>query len=136
MMLNPNVLSDIKTIIHTARDKAIRAVDTERDSLEPEFGTGYSKRQVELFRQFYRVFPTANALHSQLTWTQLRLLLCLFNFFKAFVFNTLNRTNQNIKNTMVWIIKIVLTSPPVYPTARLIKLTGSVMNKIKTPNIL
>jgi hypothetical protein len=38
--------------------------------LEPEFGSGYSKRQIELFRQFYRTFPIANALRSQLSWTQ------------------------------------------------------------------
>ncbi len=30
MMLNPAVLLDIKTIIHSARDEAIRAVDTKR----------------------------------------------------------------------------------------------------------
>jgi len=38
--------------------------------LEPEFGSGFSKRQIELFRQFYRTFPIANTLHSQLSWTQ------------------------------------------------------------------
>ncbi|MGN6437064.1 MAG: PDDEXK nuclease domain-containing protein [Agriterribacter sp.] len=45
--------------------------------LEPEFGSGFSKRQIELFRQFYRVFPIANALHSQLNWTQYKLLIRL-----------------------------------------------------------
>lgn len=30
MILNPTVITDIKNIIHTARDKAIRAIDTER----------------------------------------------------------------------------------------------------------
>lgn len=30
MMLNPTVLTDIKIIIHIARDKAIHEVDTER----------------------------------------------------------------------------------------------------------
>lgn len=30
MILNPLVLSDIKTIIHSAREEAIRAVDTKR----------------------------------------------------------------------------------------------------------
>lgn len=45
--------------------------------LEPEYGSGFSRRQVELFRQFYRVFPIANALRSQLSWTQYRLLMRL-----------------------------------------------------------
>ncbi|WP_285059871.1 DUF1016 N-terminal domain-containing protein [Pedobacter ginsengisoli] len=42
------------------------------DSLEPEFGAGYSRRQIELFRQFYRMFPIANALRSQLSWSPFR----------------------------------------------------------------
>jgi predicted nuclease of restriction endonuclease-like (RecB) superfamily len=47
--------------------------------LEPEFGSGYSKRQIELFRQFYRMFPIANTLYSQLSWSQYKLLLRIDN---------------------------------------------------------
>ncbi|MFC5683595.1 PDDEXK nuclease domain-containing protein [Flavobacterium sp. MAHUQ-51] len=47
------------------------------NELEPEFGSGFSKRQIELCRQFYRVFPIANALRSQLSWTQYKLLMRL-----------------------------------------------------------
>ena len=43
--------------------------------LVPEFGSGFSVRQLEQCRQFYRLFPIANALRSQLNWTQYRLLL-------------------------------------------------------------
>lgn len=42
--------------------------------LEPEFGSGFGKRQLELMRQFYRLFPIANTLYSQLTWSQYKLL--------------------------------------------------------------
>lgn len=49
------------------------------DQLEPEFGSGFSKRQVELFRQFYRTFPIANALRSQLGWTHYKMLIRLNN---------------------------------------------------------
>ena len=45
------------------------------EQLQPEFGSGFSKRQIELFRQFYRVFPIANALRTKLSWTQYKLLL-------------------------------------------------------------
>jgi predicted nuclease of restriction endonuclease-like (RecB) superfamily len=45
--------------------------------LEPEYGSGYSKRQIELFRQFYRTFPIANAVRSQLSWTHYRLIIRL-----------------------------------------------------------
>jgi len=40
------------------------------DELEPVFGSGFSLRQLELFRQFYRTFPITNALRSQLNRTQ------------------------------------------------------------------
>ena len=47
------------------------------EQLEPEFGSGFSKRQIELFRQFYRQFPIANTLYSQLSWSQYKLLIRL-----------------------------------------------------------
>lgn len=47
--------------------------------LEPEYGSGFSKRQIELFRQFYRTFPIANTLYSQLSWSQYKLLIRLDN---------------------------------------------------------
>ncbi len=43
--------------------------------LEPEFGSGFGVRPLELARQFYREYPIANALRSQLNWTQYRLLI-------------------------------------------------------------
>ena len=43
--------------------------------LEPEYGSGFSVRQLEMCRQFYRLYPIANALRSQLNWTQYRLLI-------------------------------------------------------------
>ena len=45
--------------------------------LEPEFGSGFSKRQIELFRQFYRTFSITNTLYSQLSWSQYKLLIRL-----------------------------------------------------------
>ncbi len=43
--------------------------------LEPEYGSGFSVRTLEQSRQFYRTFPIANALRSQLNWTQYRMLI-------------------------------------------------------------
>ncbi len=101
MLQNQTIIPDIKAIIATAQDKAIRAVDNERtlmywtigkrifeeeqqgkdradygtyliqliaQELEPEYGSGYSKRQIELFRQFYRTFPITSALRAQFSW--------------------------------------------------------------------
>lgn len=45
------------------------------EQLEPEYGSGFSKRQIELSRQFYRTFPIANALRSQLGWTHYKMLI-------------------------------------------------------------
>ncbi len=102
------LITDIKEIIGSSRDRAIRQVDYERTlmywrigqrifeeeqrgkdradygeyltnmvakQLAPEYGSGFSKRQIELFRQFYRIFPIANTLYSQLSWSQYKILL-------------------------------------------------------------
>jgi predicted nuclease of restriction endonuclease-like (RecB) superfamily len=49
------------------------------ETLIPDYGSGFSVRILELSRQFYRVFPIANALRSQLSWTQYRLLIRIEN---------------------------------------------------------
>lgn len=103
-------IGEIKHLILTSQDKAIRAVDFERVALywnigkkifdevqkgkdraiygkqiiktlsvelEPLYGSGYSIRQLELMRQFYRVFTNTNTLYSQLNWSQYKLLIRL-----------------------------------------------------------
>lgn len=45
--------------------------------LEQEFGSGFSKRQLERARQFYRMYPIASALRTQLNWSQYRMLISL-----------------------------------------------------------
>ena len=49
------------------------------EELEPEYGSGFSVRILEISRQFYRTYPIANALRSQLNWSQYRLLLRIEN---------------------------------------------------------
>lgn len=112
MLINQSIIPDIKAIIATAKDKAIRAVDTERtlmywhigkrifeeeqqgkdraeygtylikflsEELQPEYGSGFSVRQIQWYRQFYRTFPIVSALRTQLSWTQYKLLLAVDN---------------------------------------------------------
>ena len=43
--------------------------------LEIEYGSGFGVRQLEQSRQFYRTYPIANALRSQLNWYQYRSLI-------------------------------------------------------------
>ena len=97
--LTEQFISDIRTIILSARESAIRSVDTVRVQMywklgerifieeqkgqdraeygayllqnvaleiEKEFGSGFSVRQLERARQFYRTYPIATALRTQL----------------------------------------------------------------------
>ena len=97
--LTEQFISDIRTIILSARESAIRSVDTVRvqmywelgerifieeqkgqdraeygayllqniaTEIEKEFGSGFSVRQLERARQFYRTYPIASAVRSQL----------------------------------------------------------------------
>lgn len=46
-------------------------------ALQPEFGSGFSPRQLERYRQFYRLFPIASALRTQLSWTHYKTLISI-----------------------------------------------------------
>ena len=50
--------------------------------LEPEYGTGFSVRQLERSRQFYKMYPIATALRTQFNWTQYKLLLAISDDYK------------------------------------------------------
>ena len=45
------------------------------ENLEPEYGSGFSIRQLERARKFYRLYSIASALRTQLNWTQYRRLI-------------------------------------------------------------
>ena len=45
--------------------------------LEPEYGSGFSVRQLEMCRKFYRIYPIANTVCSQLNWSQYKLLISI-----------------------------------------------------------
>lgn len=46
---------------------------------QPLFGSGFSVRQLERYRQFYRIFPIASALRTQFSWTHYKSLISLDN---------------------------------------------------------
>ena len=50
-------------------------IKTISEKFQPQFGSGFSIRQLEMNRQFYRLFPNTNALRSQLSWTHYRTLI-------------------------------------------------------------
>lgn len=112
MELKREIIQQIQSILATAKERAIRSVDTERvlmywqigkvifeeeqqgkdraeygsyliksisEEFQPQFGSGFTIRQLELNRQFYRIFPNTNALRSQLSWTHYRQLIRIEN---------------------------------------------------------
>jgi predicted nuclease of restriction endonuclease-like (RecB) superfamily len=63
---------------HQGKDRAEYGeyvVKSLSQNLTPVYGSGFSVRQLETMRQFYRAFPITNALRSQLNWTQYRMLI-------------------------------------------------------------
>ena len=103
-------LNDIRGIINSARQNAVRSVDFCRvqmywhmgkrifeeeqhgkdradygayliknlaKQLEPEYGSGFSVRQLERCRQFYRLYPIASTLRTQLNWSQYKMLISI-----------------------------------------------------------
>ena len=52
-------------------------LDTLSRNLTPVYGSGFSVRQLEMCRKFYRTYPIANTLCSQLNWSQYKLLIAI-----------------------------------------------------------
>lgn len=49
------------------------------ERLEPEYGSGFGVRQLNLCRQFFITYPIVHALRSQLNWTHYKLLIAIPN---------------------------------------------------------
>ncbi len=49
------------------------------EQLQPQFGSGFSVRQINLYRKFYRTFENVHTLYAQLSWSQYKLLLTVDN---------------------------------------------------------
>ena len=49
------------------------------ERLEPGYGSGFGSRQLHKSRQFYKVYPIASAMRTQLNWTQYKLLIAILN---------------------------------------------------------
>ena len=46
-------------------------------AIEPEYGSGFGVRQLERARLFYRTYPIASTLRSQLNWSQYKMLISI-----------------------------------------------------------
>jgi len=177
MQLNKNLVSEIKSIIDNARERAVRSVDYERvlmyweigrvifeeeqkgldrakygeflikslsEELTPLFGSGFSIRQLELFRQFYRIFPITNALRSQFSWTHYRTFIRIENkekraFYLAEAEKNLWTARQLERQVNSQLFERLLLSndvESVLAIARNEKLPSDVKEVIKDPMVL
>lgn len=109
-LVDNRFVSDVRSIIDTARSNAVRSVDFCRvemywqlgkrifeeeqqgkeradygsylirnlaKAIQPDYGSGFSIRQLEMCRQFYRTYPIANTVCAQLNWSQYKLLIAI-----------------------------------------------------------
>jgi len=53
------------------------------ERIMPEYGSGFSVQQLERSRQFYRLYPIASTLRTQLNWSQYKLLISIDDKDKA-----------------------------------------------------
>lgn len=114
------------------------------EQLLPEYGSGFSVRQLERYRQFYRIFPIASALRTQLNWTQYKLLLSLDNDDKREFYiaesvknNWTSRQLERQINTGLW-ERLLMSSDrqDVLAVARNEKLPSDARQIIKDPMVL
>jgi len=64
------------------RERAVygkRLIEYLSDKLQPQFGQGFSSRNLINLRQFYRKFPIVSTLRTQLSWSHYRFLLTINN---------------------------------------------------------
>ena len=114
------------------------------EELTPLYGSGFSVRQLEQSRRFYRMYPIANALRSQLNWTQYRLLIQIEDPFKREYYElesvnnawTARETEQQI-NTMLY-ERLLLSNDKesVLAVARKERIPESPTEIIKDPMVL
>lgn len=112
MLLKPELLVAVRSLLTQARAEAVQAVDAKRvhlywhigrmiveeeqqgadraaygtflvqglaDTLQPQFGSGFSRRQLYWYVQFYRTFPIVSAVRTPFSWTHYKTLISLDN---------------------------------------------------------
>lgn len=70
-----------------------KLIPTLASALEPEFGSGFSHRQLERSRQFYRLFPSMSGLLTEFSWTHYKLLIAVENTAKREFYQAEARKN-------------------------------------------
>ena len=174
---NEQFYTEIRQIIETARNNAIRSVDFSRvqmywllgkrifeeeqqgkdradygaylirnlaEELTPLYGSGFSVRQLEQSRRFYRMYPIANALRSQLNWTQYRLFIQIEDPYKREYYElesvnnawTARETERQINSMLYERLLLSNDKESVLAVARKERIPESPTEIIKDPMVL
>ena len=114
------------------------------EELTPLYGSGFSVRQLEQSRRFYRMYPIANALRSQLNWTQYRLLIqiedpCKREYYELESVNnawTARETERQINAMLYERLLLSTDKESVLAVARKERIPESPTEIIKDPMVL
>ncbi len=79
--------------------------------IEPEYGSGFSYRQLERSRQFYRTYSIASALRTQLNWSQYRMLVSIEDASKREYYEL-----EAVNNGWTATITFSSNTSPIYPS--------------------
>ena len=112
--------------------------------LQPEFGSGFSVRQLEQSRKFYRTYPIANTLRSQLNWSQYRRLIQIDDPFKREYYElesvngawTARETERQINSMLYERLLLSNDKEAVLAVARNQRIPESPSEVIKDPMVL
>ena len=114
------------------------------EELTPLYGSGFSVRQLEQSRRFYRMYPIANAVRSQLNWTQYRLLIQIEDPFKREYYElesvnnawTARETERQINSMLYERLLLSNDKESVLAVARKERIPESPTEIIKDPMVL
>ena len=113
-------------------------------TIMPEYGSGFSYRQLFFCRQFYKEYPIVNALRSQLNWTQYRLLIQISDLYKREFYElesvnnawTARETERQINSQLYERLLLSNDKESVLRIARKERIPQSPQEVLKEPMIL
>lgn len=114
------------------------------DNLEPEYGSGFTERQLERSRQFYRLYPIASTLRTELNWSQYRLLISISDKDKREYYElesvnngwTARETERQINSQLYERLLLSNDKESVLSMARKERIPQSAQEIIKDPMVL
>ena len=112
--------------------------------LEPEYGSGFSVRQLERCRQFYRLYPIASTLRTQLNWSQYKMLISIDDSDKRMYYElesvnngwTARETERQINSQLYERLLLSNDKEAVLAVARKERIPQSPLEIIKDPMFL